>query len=93
MQISNKPKPPELDPVNSGESSISSRRGTGKRSSLSRLVGNGNMDLATQRLLFNEVDPKGRPPPPLHTEPNSPTNGQWTAVTSIAGEGQKTSVS
>lgn len=76
----------------SGESSISSRRGTGKRSSLSRLSENGNMDLATQRLLFNEVDPKGRPPPSA-SDTNSPTDGGWAAITSVAGQGHKTSVS
>lgn len=50
------------------------------------------MDLATQRLLFNEVDPKGRPPP-VSSEADSPTDGGWTALTSVAGQGHKTSVS
>ncbi|VDL21954.1 unnamed protein product [Hymenolepis diminuta] len=88
--VSNKPRPPDMEPIISGESSISSRRGTGKRSSLSRLSENGNMDLATQRLLFNEVDPKGRPPPSASVT-NSPTDGGWAAITSVAGQGHKTS--
>lgn len=50
------------------------------------------MDLATQRLLFNEVDPKGRPPP-APTEAESPTDGAWAAITSVSGQGRKTSVS
>ncbi|VDM24821.1 unnamed protein product, partial [Hydatigera taeniaeformis] len=71
--VSNKPRPHEPEPLTSGESSISSRRGTTKRSSLSRLTGNGTMDLATQRLLFKEVDPKGRPPPADY-EANAPAD-------------------
>lgn len=49
------------------------------------------MDLATQRLLFKEVDPKGRPPPVAY-ETNAPTDGGWAAVTSVAGQGHKISV-
>ncbi|KAM7536450.1 hypothetical protein Aperf_G00000085735 [Anoplocephala perfoliata] len=88
--VSNKPRPPDMEPITSGESSLSSRRGTGKRSSLNRIIGNGNMDLATQRLLFNEVDPKGRPPP-VSCEANSPMDGGWAVLTSVAGQGHKTS--
>ncbi|VDO10286.1 unnamed protein product [Rodentolepis nana] len=88
--VSNKPRPPEMEPITSGESSISSRRGTGRRSSLNRLTGDGNMDLASQRLLFNEVDPKGQPAPSF-SDMNSPTEGGWAAITSVASQGHKTS--
>ncbi|KAL5106316.1 hypothetical protein TcWFU_007085 [Taenia crassiceps] len=88
--VSNKPRPQEPEPLTSGESSISSRRGNAKRSSLGRMAGNGTMDLATQRLLFKEVDPKGRPPP-VACKASTPTDGGWAAVTSVAGQGHKIS--
>ncbi|EUB60547.1 hypothetical protein EGR_04566 [Echinococcus granulosus] len=88
--VSNKPRPLEPEPITSGESSISSHRGAAKRSSLSRVFGNGTMDLATQQLLFKEVDPMGRPPP-VASKANTTTDGGLAAVTSVAGQGHKIS--
>ncbi|VDN45381.1 unnamed protein product [Dibothriocephalus latus] len=51
---------------------------------------------ATERLLFKEVDPKGRPPPAeIASTPSSPgsdQNGNWAVVTSVSGREHKTLV-
>uniref|UniRef100_A0A0X3PAN2 Uncharacterized protein n=1 Tax=Schistocephalus solidus TaxID=70667 RepID=A0A0X3PAN2_SCHSO len=107
--VSNKPR--TILPINdrsSAESSVSSRRGAGVRSSLSRIMsagmrtysppsvpGENSSSDATERLLFKEVDPKGRPPPAqIASSPSSPPehNGNWAAVTSVSGREHKTSV-
>uniref|UniRef100_A0A0X3Q102 Uncharacterized protein n=3 Tax=Schistocephalus solidus TaxID=70667 RepID=A0A0X3Q102_SCHSO len=108
--VSNKPR--TILPINdrsSAESSVSSRRGAGVRSSLSRIMsagmrtysppsvpGENSSSDATERLLFKEVDPKGRPPPAqIASSPSSPPehNGNWAAVTSVSGREHKTSTS
>ncbi|VDD82709.1 unnamed protein product, partial [Mesocestoides corti] len=94
--VSNKPRPLDEETANSANSSISSRRGTSKRSSLSRLAGIGGhsslgpVDIASQKLLFNAADPKSKPPPQAYD--TSPTDGSWAALASVAEQGHKTSV-
>uniref|UniRef100_A0A5K3F9N1 AGC-kinase C-terminal domain-containing protein n=1 Tax=Mesocestoides corti TaxID=53468 RepID=A0A5K3F9N1_MESCO len=95
--VSNKPRPLDEETANSANSSISSRRGTSKRSSLSRLAGIGGhsslgpVDIASQKLLFNAADPKSKPPPQAYD--TSPTDGSWAALASVAEQGHKTSTS